>query len=106
MRPWRVGILLESHGFVGELKPLLSDFEALKEVPRRERLTARPTLAKLLSKAANKETRNERIHDALRVHGYTLREVGDAVGLHYSTVSRIAKRIAALRDRGRSGART
>lgn len=27
-------------------------------------------------------TRNERIHDALRVHGYTLQEVGDAVGLH------------------------
>ena len=56
----------------------------------------RPTLAKLLSKAANKETRNERIHEALRVHGYTLQEVGDVVGLHYSTGSRVAKRVAAL----------
>jgi hypothetical protein len=73
-------------------------------LPRRERLTARPTLAKLLSKAANKETRNERIHDALRVHGYTLQEVGDAAGLHYSTVSRIAKNVAALRGGSRSGA--
>jgi DNA-directed RNA polymerase specialized sigma54-like protein len=37
---------------------------------------------------------NERIHEALRVHSYTLQEVGDAVGLHYSTVSRIAKHVA------------
>jgi len=34
---------------------------------------------------------NERIHDAVRVNGYTLQEVGDAVGLHCSTVSRIGK---------------
>jgi hypothetical protein len=66
-------------------------------VPRRERLTARPSLAKLFAKVPNKESRNERIHDALRVHGYTLQEVGDVVGLHYSTVSRIAKTVASLR---------
>jgi REP element-mobilizing transposase RayT len=89
----RGGILLGSDEFVAELKPLLSDFECLKEFPRRERLTARPSLAKLFAKVPNKETRSERIHDALRVHGYTLQEVGDAVGLHYSTVSRIAKRL-------------
>jgi hypothetical protein len=104
MRSWRVGNLLGSAAFVGELKPPLSDYQALKEVPRRERLTARPSLAKLFAKVADKTTRNERIHEALRVHGYTLQEVGDAVGLHYSTVSRIAKNVAALRGGSRSGA--
>ena len=49
------------------------------------------------SNVRNEATRNERIHDALRVHGYTLQEVGDAVGLHCSTVSRIAKTVASLR---------
>jgi hypothetical protein len=63
---------------------------------RRERLAARPSPAQLFAKVPDKPTRNERIHEALRVHGYTLREVGDAVGLHYSTVSRIAKSVAAL----------
>jgi hypothetical protein len=87
----RGGILLGSDEFVGESKPLLSDCASLKEVPRRERLTARPTLAKLFARIPDKAARNQRIHDALRVHGYTLQEVGDAVGLHYSTVSRIAK---------------
>jgi hypothetical protein len=71
-----------SHGFVAELKPLLSDFEYLKELPRRERLTARPSLERLFAKVVDKATRNERIHQALRVYGYTLQEVGDAVGLH------------------------
>ncbi len=97
----RGGILLGSDDFVDKLKPLLSDYEALKEVPRRERLTARPSLAKLFSKVPNKETRNERIHDALRVHGYTLQEVGDAVDLHYSTVSRVASREASKAERPR-----
>ena len=59
---------------------------------------ARPAQVRLtpLDGFSDKETRNERIHDALRVHGYTLQEVGDAVGLHYSTVSRIAKTVASL----------
>jgi hypothetical protein len=99
----RGGILLGSDEFVAELRPLLSDFESLREFPRRERLTARPSLAKLLSKAPDKATRNERIHEALRVHGYTLQEVGDAVGLHYSTVSRIATRVADERVTAREG---
>jgi len=97
----RGGILLGSDAFVDKLKPLLSDYEALKEVPRRERLTARPSLAKLFAKVPNKETRNERIHEALRIHGYTLQEVGDAVGLHYSTVSRIASRVASTSEQPR-----
>lgn len=97
----RGGILLGSDDFVDKLKPLLSDYEVLKEVPRRERLTARPSLAKLFAKVPNKETRNERIHDALRVHGYALQEVGDAAGLHYSTVSRIASRVASKSEQPR-----
>ena len=99
----RGGILLGSDDFVDKLKPLLSDYASLKEVPRRERLTARPSLAKLFAKVADKTTRNECIYEALRVHGYTLQEVGDAVGLHYSTVSRIATRMADERVTPREG---
>jgi len=35
---------------------------------------------------------NERIYQAVRVHHYTLREVGNFVGLFYSSSSMIAKR--------------
>jgi putative transposase len=88
----RGGILLGGDEFVATLRPLLSDYEALKEIPRCERLMARPSLAKLFARTPAKAARNQRIYDALRVHGYTLQEVADVVGLHYSTVSRIAKR--------------
>jgi len=90
----RGGVLLGGDEFVGRLKPLLSDYEALKEIPRRERRTARPDLGSRFAKVRGKRERNERIHEALRVQGYTLQEVADAAGLHYSTVSRIAKRVA------------
>ena len=53
------------------------------------------------SNVPNEATRNERIHDALRVHGYTLQEVADVVGLHYSTVSRIASRVASKSEQPR-----
>ena len=74
--------MLGSDEFVGKLKPLLANYERLKELPRRERLTARPSLATLFAKVSDRQTRNERTREALRVHGYTLQEVGDAIGLH------------------------
>jgi hypothetical protein len=90
----RGGILLGSDEFVDKLKPLLSDYEALKRVPRRERLATRPSLDELFSKVRDKETRDQRIHAATRVHEYTLQAVADFLGLHYSTISMIAKRSA------------
>jgi len=36
---------------------------------------------------------NERIYQAVRVHHYTPREVGDCVGVLYSMISVIAKRV-------------
>ena len=38
--------------------------------------------------------RNERIHQAIRVHYYTLREVGVFLGLYFSTINVIARRVA------------
>jgi len=90
----RGGILLGSDEFVAKLKPLLSDYQALKEVPRRERLAARPSLDGLFSKVRDKEARDRQIHAAVRVHEYTLRAVADHLGLHYATISMIAKRVA------------
>jgi hypothetical protein len=40
-----------------------------------------------------KATQNERIHNAVRDHQYKLKEVGDYLGLCYSTISVIAKRV-------------
>jgi len=53
----------------------------------RERLTAHPSLG-LLAEVRTGRSQSERIH------GPALQEVADATGLHDSTVSRIAERVA------------
>jgi putative transposase len=67
----------------------------LKEVPRRERLATRPSLDELFSDVHDKAERDRRIHAAVRAHVYTLQAVADFLGLHYSTLSMIAKRVEA-----------
>jgi len=90
----RGGILLGTDEFVAGLKPLLSDYEALREIPRRERLATRPSLDELFSGVLDKEARNRQIHAAARAHECTLRAVADFLELDYSTISMIAKRVA------------
>ncbi|MBU1050514.1 transposase [Candidatus Bipolaricaulota bacterium] len=86
------GILLGSDSFCERLKPLLADVTSSKEIPRIERALAQPALRDLFKDVGNsKSTRNARIYEAIRQHGYTLKQVGDHVGLHYASVSRIVK---------------
>jgi len=89
----RAGSLLGTDGFVDQLRPLLKEKPVDPEYRKRERFAARPSLEELFGDVTDKATRNERIYQAVRVHHYTLREVGDHVGLLYSTISVIAKRV-------------
>ena len=47
----------------------------------------------LFSDVSDKTTRNERIHEAIKLYRYPLNEVGDYIGLLYSTIRLIAKRV-------------
>ncbi len=89
----RAGSLLGSDGFVDRLRPLLNEKPHDPEYRRRERFAARPSLEELFKDVSDKATRNERIYQAVRVYHYRLAEVGQHVGLLYSTISAIAKRV-------------
>ncbi len=91
------GVLLGSAAFVERLRPLLRKKAGVEEIPKRERAVARPSLEELFAGVRNKASRDKRIYLAVRVHGYTLREVAEFVGLHYTTVSVIAKRVGEAR---------
>jgi len=93
----RAGAFLGTDAFVKQLEPLLKEQPVDPEIRRRERFAARPSLKELFADVSNKSTRNERIHQAVRVHRYTLREVGDFLGLHFSTISVIAKHVGEKR---------
>ncbi|MEO8628518.1 MAG: transposase [Betaproteobacteria bacterium] len=84
-------ILLGDAKFVASFRPLLQDKSAHKKIPKRQRLANRPPLKRILTSLALKDrsTRNVAIRVAHVQHGYRLTDIGDALGLHYSTISRI-----------------
>jgi hypothetical protein len=94
--PWsalRGQFFLGSEQFVERMRPALARFTASSEIPRADRLAARPALASLFASVAVEDLtkRNAAIVEAHRVHGYTLAEIARHLGLHYSTVSRVAQ---------------
>jgi len=90
----RAGSLLGGAGFVERMRLRLLQTPLDQNVLRRERDAARPSLGEIFKGASGKSERDARIHDAVRVFHYRLREVADYLGLHFSTVSVIAKRQA------------
>jgi putative transposase len=92
------GVLMGRDAFVQRMRPLLTDVAENREFKQDDRLAARSTLDELFDDATDKLTRNQRIYEAVRLHGYRLKEVGDHLGLCYSTISLIAKRVAQDRE--------
>ena len=88
------GALLGTDSFVESMRPLLRDIGQNRRIGSDARLATRPSLRKLFSGVKGKPTRNARIHAAVREHQYKLQEVGDHLGLCFSTISVIAKRVA------------
>jgi hypothetical protein len=94
----RAGVFLGTDTFVEQMKPLLKEKPVDPEIRKEERFAARPSLQELFSGVSDKATRNERIHQAVRVYQYTLKEVGDFLGLYFSTISVIAKRVGEMKE--------
>lgn len=91
--PWlhlRKQILLGSEEFVTAMAPLLGDAGKIREHQLRERRSKRPSLSQLFAKARDKAQRNDAIRLAHLKHLYSLNEIGQFVGLHFATVSKIA----------------
>jgi len=83
-----------SDAFVEHLRPQLREASLDPNLLRRECDVARPRLEELFSGALDKITQDRLIYEATRVYHYKLQEVGAHLGLHYSTISVIAKRVA------------
>ena len=90
----RAGSLLGGADFVAKMRPKLLETPLDQNVLRRERDAARPSLREIFLAVSDKPDRDTRIHNAVRVHHYKLQEVADHLGLHFSTISVIAKREA------------
>lgn len=94
--PWEDlhgGMFLGSERFVEAMGPLLEPYAEDRDLRIRERFAGRPSLDKLFDGVRDKTDRNGKICDAVCRHGYTLKEVGEFLDLHYSTVSHIVNRV-------------
>lgn len=94
--PWTGlrGALLGSDEFVERLTGRLDRTAPEGEFPRKERLAHREPLDVVLPPATggDRATRNARIRELVLSGRYTAAEIGRHIGLHYSTISRIATR--------------
>ncbi len=62
------------------------------EFPRAQRFASRPPLAQVFVDVTSRADRDARAVEAVRNHGYTMREVAEFLGRHYITVSRALAR--------------
>jgi len=87
----RGGIILGCNDFVEKISFLWDEKIDLKEIPRRERYAARPSLGEILGVEDVGDSVDAGIKNAYDRYGYTLKEIGDFLGLHYSTISKRLK---------------
>lgn len=88
-------IFLGSNKFIQKLKPQLNKGKSKKDMPKWQRNLNRPPIEEVFKNVENKSVkqRNIRIKQANEKYGYTLKQIGDYLGLHYTSVSRIINSI-------------
>jgi putative transposase len=88
--------ILGDREFEEKLKPALRNKSALKEISRVDRFALRPSLENIFLTMQGKMERNELIRKAHIDYGYTLSEIGRHLGLHYTTISNIIKKLLVI----------
>jgi len=96
--PWAalVGqIFLGKEGFAEKLAPQLTDRKKQAEIPKQQRYASRPALRSIFAdcRRMSRAEKNEAIYRAHVTFGYTLKEIGEILGVHYATVSRVVKKV-------------
>jgi putative transposase len=82
-------VLLGSPKFLKQMQPILWGEKIAKRGPKAaKRRRSLPALFKNID-AKTRQERNELIRKAHLDYGYTLMEIGDHLGLHYTTVSKV-----------------
>ena len=78
--------------FTDEIKHLINGKEKLKETAREQRYLTRPPLNEIF-KRKDQKSKEQAIYEAHLQCGYTLKEIAEYIGVHYTTVSRAVKKI-------------
>jgi transcriptional regulator with PAS, ATPase and Fis domain len=84
-------IILGTEGFIQQAKEMIGGREEIPEIPRTQRHVGRPAVADIFPAETKiaKQERNRLIRHAYGAHGYTLKEIAQALGVHYTTISKV-----------------
>ncbi|MBU4268287.1 MAG: hypothetical protein KJ808_05510, partial [Acidobacteria bacterium] len=81
-------IILGSQRFIRTIAKQVNKSSLKKEIPRRQRYSAGIEMDEIFQKGARKgEKRETTIYRAYVEGGYTMHEIGEYLGLHYSSIS-------------------
>lgn len=90
------GPILGSPEFVDRFERSLKTVKPIKEIPRASRFVARPSLSDVFRGYDGRLDLASRVRDAHVDHGYTMAEIAENLGVHYSTVSRLVRTVGML----------
>ena len=83
-------MFLGQDNFIDKIKHLIRGKENFKEITRKQRYITRPPLNEIFK---DKKSKNQAIYKAYLQYGYTLKDIAEYIGMHYTTVSRAIKKI-------------
>ncbi len=86
-------VLLGEGDFVKRLTGYLKKHKDVPEIPRSQRFAHRPSLKTLFGNGPQRDRKRRRnaVIKAIEQFGYRQSEIGDYLGLHYTSISKIAK---------------
>jgi DNA-binding NarL/FixJ family response regulator len=92
--PWQklVGQVFQgSKSFAADMEELLGDKQEIREIPRAQRYPGRLPLKRLSADTAvaGRQQRNQRMVESHITSGYTVKEIANFLGVHYTTVSKV-----------------
>jgi putative transposase len=84
-------LILGTEGFIMQAKEMIGKREEIPEISRTQRHVGRPAVADIFPAETKitKQERNRLIHHAYDTHGHTLKEIAQALGVHYTTISKV-----------------
>ncbi|NIS09475.1 MAG: addiction module toxin RelE [Candidatus Dadabacteria bacterium] len=88
-------ILLGDEQFIEQMTLMLIKGRNKEDVPKWQRHIKRPALEVIFKGIETKSAkqRNKKVKEAHGKHGYTLKDIGQYLGLHYTSISRIINSI-------------
>ncbi len=83
-------IFLGSESFLAKMEQFIAQKGDFTEIPKKQLHAARPSLEEIFQ---TNHTRERKICQANQKYGYTLKEIATYLDLHYTTISKIIKKV-------------